>query len=221
MTPLVEELKKQDIIDQLTWDDSVNANGIHVDVQDGTVQLKGTVPHFTAKLTAERDTMWVAGVNNVENYLEIEFPPRVPVPADDEITENVAEMLFLDNRITSNDITIETVTGMVSLSGTVSSYWEKYAAQQIAGNVIGVVDVNNKLTVNLLQVIVDSEVEIGIKNAFRRNMLIDENRIHVSVTNGIARLTGNVANYLIKKEALEIIIHTKGVIDVIDEITIR
>ena len=36
MSPLIEELKKQDVVDQLTWDDSVNANDIYVDVDDRT-----------------------------------------------------------------------------------------------------------------------------------------------------------------------------------------
>jgi len=35
VTPFAEEIKKQDIVDQLTWDDSVNANQIfaeHIEV---------------------------------------------------------------------------------------------------------------------------------------------------------------------------------------------
>jgi len=220
MSPTIEELKKQDIIDQLTWDESLNANEIQVNVQNGTVQLKGTVPNFAAKIAAERDTMLVEGVTNIENYLRVEFPPRDTSPTDEETTSNVLNILKLDSRILSEDIKVDTVEGMVTLSGSVYSYWEKDTIQSIVGNINGVLDVNNKLDVNLSQVFVDLDIETDIKNAYKRNALIDENKIKVSVTNGIVRLTGSVSNYLIKNEAIEIAVYTKGIIDVIDEITI-
>lgn len=81
MAPLPEEIKKQDIVDQLTWDDSVNANEVHIDVQDKTVRLTGKVPNYVAKMAAERDAYQVAGVAIVENYLEVEFPPTISLPA--------------------------------------------------------------------------------------------------------------------------------------------
>lgn len=220
MNPISEELKKQNIIDQLRWDDSIDENEILVSISNGTVQLKGSVPNYASKLAAERNAIQVTGVKQVENYLEIEFPPHDTLPSDSEITENIIKMLILDSRILSKDITIETVNGMVSKSGKVNHFWEKYAAQSIISNAKGVVDVNNQLRVILPKSLVDVNIENELKNAYQRNILIDEDRINVSVANGIAHLTGNVTNYLIKKEAINIAMHTKGVLDVVDEITI-
>jgi osmotically-inducible protein OsmY len=220
MAPLVEEIKKQEIVDQLAWDNSVNANAVHVDVQDGTVQLKGKVSNYTAKLAAERDAYLVQGVNIVENYLEIEFPPKFTIPSDDEITSNIYKMLIWNSNIDSSDIKVETSAGTVTLSGNVSSYWEKFMAEDIANSTNGVIGVVNDLEVVLIKTIEDVEIENDIRRAYKRSVLISEDEIQVSVNNGIVQLSGKVPTYPIKKEAYDIAVYTGGVTDVIDDIKI-
>jgi len=221
MTPLVEKPKKKDIIDQLAWDDSVHAENIFVDVQNGVVTLKGKVPNLASKMAAEMNARQVDGVVKVDNYIQIEFPPRVTIPTDNEITRNIREMLNLDSRITSHeDIHIESDQGIVTVSGLVNSYWEKYLAENIAHTARGVVNVKNKLSVSIAQSMVDADIENDIRNALVRNILVDEDRLEVSVSDGVVKLSGVVSNYLIKREAYNIAMYSKGVIDVIDEITI-
>lgn len=220
MSPLTEELKKQEILDQLTWDASVNANNIQVEVSDQTVLLKGKVDNYAAKLAAERDAMMVDGVNNLESFLEIRFPEGIPVPSDNKIKENTDYMLDLNSRIDSENIKVEASRGVVTLSGKVSSYWEKYAAGIICGNIKGVMDVQNNLSVALNEDSADAEIGNEIKKAFRRSMLITEDRIAVEVINGSVKLTGSVSGFPVKQEALNIATHTSGVTGVTDEITI-
>ncbi|MFW5657172.1 MAG: BON domain-containing protein [Bacteroidota bacterium] len=221
MAPHIEELIKQDIIDQLTWDDSVNANDVIVEVTDNTVQLKGKVPNYIAKLAAERDARFVSGVKRVENYLEVEFPPKSTLPSDQEITDHINSMLFLHGKIISSDVSVSTNRGVVTLSGKVGTYWEKNLAEDIASSTRGVVGVNNLLAVSLIKTVFDYDIETDIKNAYKRSILIDEDKIKVAVEGGTVRLTGSVANYAIKNEAIEIAMYTAGVKDVIDEITIE
>jgi len=149
MIPKLEELKKLDVIDQLTWDESVNANNIHVEVHGDTVQLKGKVPDYIAKLGAERDAMRIPGVNHVENYLEIEIVPKIVRPSDSEITQNVRQLLDISGRINSANIKVETHDGVVTLTGRSVSYEEKIIAGEIAGNANGITGVTNKLNVKL------------------------------------------------------------------------
>ncbi len=221
MAPLTEEIIKQNIVEQLTWDDSVNANEIQVEVQDSTVYLKGNVPNYTAKLAAERDVLNVPGVLNLESFLEVHFPPKVTVPGDAEITGNIRNMLAWKSNIDASKIDIITKDGVVTLSGTADSYWEKYEVEDTANNALGVVDVINKITVRPVKKVLDKEIENDIKKAYERSILIDESKIEVSVTNGIVHLIGVVTNRLIKDEAYKKALYTSGVIDVIDEITIE
>ncbi len=221
MAPLVEELKKQDVVDQLTWDDSVNANDIYVNVDDRSVQLKGKVPNYASKIAATNAAFRVAGVRNVENYLDIEFPPSITLPTDDEITSNINNMLIWNSKILSSDIKVETINGVVTLTGSVSTYWEKYLAEDIANSARGVLEVNNLLNVELTKSIIDIDIENDIKEAYRRSILIDETKIEVSVTNGVVTLTGSVESYPIKREALDIAIYTTGVVEVNDQLYIE
>lgn len=220
MARFIEEIKKQDVIDQLTWDDSVNADDVHVEVDMNTVQLTGQVPDYAAKIAAEKDAYKVAGVMNVKNYLEIKFPPSISMPSDEEITSNVKNMLLWNSRINSDNITVTTNRGIVNLSGSINSYWEKYLAGDAANSASGVIEVVNNLTVSPIKTIIDMDIENDIKNAYKRSSLIDEDRIYVDVNAGVVHLSGVVSNYLIKNEAYDIAMYTAGVTDVVDDLTI-
>ena len=221
MAALPEEIIKQKIVDQLTWDDSVNANDIHVEVHESTVQLKGTVPNYTAKLAAERNALNVPGVLNLESYLRVEFPPRITLPDDAEISRNIKNMLTLNNNINAINIDVTTSGGIVTLSGRADSYWEKFDAEDIANTAMGVVEVLNEITVKPVKSVIDEEIREDIVKAYERSSLIDDGSINVNVKNGIVHLTGEVPNILIKNEAFSKALFTTGVIDVIDEITIK
>jgi osmotically-inducible protein OsmY len=220
MVPLVEEIRKQDVVNQLTWDDSVNANEIDVEVFDGTVQLKGSVPNYIAKLAAERVAIQVGGVEKVENFLSVEFPPTITLPSDSQIAENIKSMLNCDSRLNASGIDVDISKGSVTLSGSVPSFTEKHLAEKIAITATGVVDVKNGLKVELFRSFIDAEIEKDIKNTFEQNILIDHQTLDVSVSDGVVRLSGTAANYPVKIEAFEVAMITPGVMDVIDEITI-
>lgn len=220
MKPTSDEIRKQDIVDQLTWDDSVDANDVSVSVRNGIAELKGSVPTYATKMAAERDAYLVTGIAAVENKLEIDFPSGIAIPTDTEITGNVESKLIWDSQINATGIKVETTNGVVTLSGVVDSYWEKNLAEDLARNTSGVIDVLNDLAVNLAKSIVDIDVENDIIDAYRRSGLIDEEKINVNVNDGIVHLTGIVPNYLIKRQAYNLAMYTAGVIDVIDDITI-
>ena len=215
------ELTKQDVIDQLVWDDRVDANDVLVNVEDGSVQLKGKVPNISAKFAAARDAYMVTGVQSVDNQLEVEFPSTETIPEDEQLTNNVSNMLLWNDSIDSSDIAIKTENGVVTLTGTVNSFWEKTEAEEVAATAVGVVDVINLLNINLTGTFIDADIETDIENAFRRSNLIDEDKVTVDVTNGVVTLTGFVNTYQIKRVALDIAAYTAGVSDVIDDLTVQ
>ena len=221
MAALPEEIIKQKIIDQLTWDDIVNANDIQVEVFESTVQLKGTVPNYTAKLAAERDALNVTGVLNLESFLEVDFPPRIILPDDAEISMNIKSMLTMNSKINAVNIDVTTSGGIVTLSGTADSYWEKYEAEDVATKALGVIEVINKIVVRPVKSVIDKEIQNDIETAYERSGIVDESKIDVDVKNGVVHLTGTAANRVIKNEVFATALYTTGVIDVIDEVTIE
>jgi len=221
MAPLPDEIKKQKIIEQLVWNDSVNANEISVKVNGDSVLLEGTVPNYATKISAAADANLVSGINTVENNIKVEFPITSNLPDDKEITENIKNQLHWNSKIFSDKIEVDTKEGMVTLSGTTDSLWEKNETENIVNEVYGVMGVVNKLEVELSKSVNDLEIEKDIQKSYERSILVNENKIDVQVRQGTVHLTGSVANYPIKKEAIDIATYTKGVINVVGDISIE
>lgn len=215
-----DEFIKQEVIDHLTWDTSVNANDVFVSVADGIVQLSGVVPTHSAKIAAEKNAYRVADVLRVENMIEVEFPAGIKIPGDTEITNMIDSKFLWNDQIDATNIDVKTLNGIVTLTGSVNSYWEKNLTTDIALATTGVLQVDNNLIVRVEKTLADLDIEDDIKKAFRRNVLIDADKIDVSVSNGIAHLTGIVPVYSMKEEAFDTAMLTAGVLDVVDDIII-
>jgi osmotically-inducible protein OsmY len=220
MLPTTDEITKQEIIDQLVWDDRIDTNKVYVRVQDGIVRLEGTVANNAAKAAAEKDSFLVTGVKNVENFLEVKLPPEANLPSDDVITENIENNLNWNSQINAANVRIKTTDGVVKLTGKVTTYWERKVAEEIAGNTNGVILVENELSVALIKSVEDAEIEIIIKNACKRNAMIDGDKINVRVKDGVVHFSGRVPNHGVKREINDIAIFTTGVKDIKDEMII-
>ncbi len=220
MCPTLAEIKKQDIVDHLTWNNSVNANEVFVNVDNGTVQLKGTVPTYASKVAAEKAVYEVPGVIKVENYLKIEMDPDVARPTDQEIARNIESKLISNSRIDSVNIMIDVSEGIVTLSGFTGSYWEKKHAEHIALDTKGVIEVINNLQVQITKSVIDIDIENDIKNTLERIGLSDHDQVTVSSNEGVVRLSGVLPGYREKNRAYTIAMYTAGVIDVLDDITV-
>jgi len=66
---------------------------------------------------------------------------------DSTITARVKTALITDKTVKAGDVTVETFKGVVQLSGFVDTPAQKAQAGQVAGNVRGVREVQNKITV--------------------------------------------------------------------------
>ena len=220
MAPNQDELTKQEIIEQLIWDNRVDASRVKVDVNGGKVKLEGTVQHQPAKLAALNDAFRVSGIKNVQNNLRVEIAPELESQSDKTIEDHILASLNGNNKLESNGIHVSAKNAIVILSGTVDTFWGKNIAEDIAGSAKGVVDVINNLEVRLSATVIDHDIERDIKNAYKRSMLVDESRVAVEVEEGVVHLTGVVSNILIKNEVHDVALYTSGVVDVIDEVTI-
>ncbi len=220
MKQLPKEEVKRNVIEQLTRNNSINANDIHVEVENEKVILKGTVNSSSSKLKAARETMLVAPNYDIDNQLKVEFLPEEPRLTDNEIIENIQNILKRNENINPVNMQVDVENGNVTLSGSVSHSRERSKAEDIANSVKGVVDVKNEIKVKPSSVRKDEEIEKEIKREYERNPLIDSNNVFVEVKKGVVNLSGSVANRPIWNEIHEKALYTNGVVDVVDEITI-
>lgn len=218
MKPLPNKVIKEHIVEQLAWNDNINANDVHVDVKDNKVILQGTVNSYSSKLEAARETMLVAQNYGIENQLKVKFIPKETIPNDHEIVDNIQNSLKWNDGINPLNLQVDAEKGRVTLSGTVSRSREKTKAEDIANSCRGVVDVHNEITVKPSAVRPDSQIEKEVTKAFERNPLIDTMNVYVEVSKGIVHLSGTVANEIIRNEIRDIALYTRGVVDISDEI---
>lgn len=213
-----EDIKK-DVVDQLYWDGRIDAANVQVEVSEDRVILSGTVPTVASRHAADEDAWLVEGVRAVENRLTVEHPAGVPTPSDDTIASRVADTLLWHPDIDSSDIAPAVSKGWVTLKGSVSSFWQKMLAEELASGLSGVFGVINELAVVPSKDVTDQSIARAIVSALERNTYVDPEKVNVEVTNGVVTLSGAVPNLMVYRAAADTARHTVGVVNVINRLT--
>lgn len=217
---LTQEEIKRNVVDQLYWDTRVDASDVGVEVSDNTVRLTGTVPSYGARSAAEIDARSIPGVSTVDNEIGVRYPSTIEIPTDDEIRNRIVNLLIWNPAIDSTKIEVSVISGQVALEGSVDTYWKKLRAEELAAQVVGVVSVQNMLSIVPTGTFSDETIADSIVNALERSAAVDASAIDVRVENGIVTLTGNVPNELARQMVLNAVEYSAGVIDVIDNMAI-
>jgi osmotically-inducible protein OsmY len=214
------ESVKKDVVDELYWDGRIDASRVQVEVFDGTVMLRGTVPSFSARRAAESDIRAIAGVESVDNRLSVERPTE-SAAGDREIAENIGRLLRSHVDIGSENIEITIEGGRVALKGVVSAYWKKVVAEDLAAGVAGVTDIDNRISVVPTKKVDDAIIADQIIRALGRHTDIDPREINVKVEDGRVTLSGFAPSLQAEQAASTIARNTEGVKDVVNCVQIR
>lgn len=141
--------------------------------------------------------------------------------SDSEIRDSVLLELKWDPKITSGDIGVAVKDGVVALTGFVSSYWEKEAAENAAKRVYGVRGVANDLKVKLAFERTDPEIARDAVHALESHSAIPADKIKVTVKNGWLTLEGSVDWQYQKLLAESVVKNIKGVLGVTNQIEVK
>ena len=133
---------------RMAADPDVKAHEIDVDTVDGKVTLTGKVDSESVRAEAVRLTRETQGVRAVRNNMTIGGEPSLGEMLDDKaITASVKARLADDPTVKARDIDVDTLEGVVTLTGKVQTWSERSLAQQIAQETHGVKGVKNRLEV--------------------------------------------------------------------------
>lgn len=211
---------KREVVEQLYWDERIDASEIKVETSNNKVELSGSVPSYTAKTRAE-DTAWsIRGVINVDNQLTVVYPPQLSVPADKEIKSNIENSLTWNIDIDATKIDVEVKNNVVTLSGTSDSYWKKYRAEELA-DVTGVYRIINNIAVAPTEKVDDEQIAKNVAQALDRNLIVNEDKVEVKVEEGKVTLTGTASSWTEFRSAEESAYLTLGVKDIDNQISIK
>lgn len=216
-----QETIKKNVVEQLYWNTSVNASDIEVQVEeDGQVTLSGSVPSYSVRQSATSTVWAVSGVTAVDNQIAVEYPAAVEFPSDSDIKSNVESILLWNTEIDSSEIEVTVNDNIVTLEGTVESYWKKVRVEELS-DVTGVFSIVNKLAVVPTEEVVDEDIAENVEEALDRNIMVSVDDVTVKVKNGEVTLTGDVQNWGAYRSAEDSAFYTLGVKEVDNRLTIE
>jgi hyperosmotically inducible protein len=134
---------------KLIDDPVTKARQIEVETFRGVVQLSGNVDSTASKARAAEIASNTKGVTRVDNNLDVrDTNTTVGTTVDDSLLTTKVKAALVGNPVTkARQINVETLNGVVQLSGFVDSNDEISEATKVASSVSGVKNVENKLAV--------------------------------------------------------------------------
>lgn len=209
---------QRDVMNELTWEPSINAENIGVAAKDGVVTLNGSVDSFAEKWAAERATKRVAGVKAFAENIEVRLP-SYSKRTDADIAHTVANVLEWNVDVPHEQIKVMVQDGWVTLSGEVEWHYEKSAAYDAVRSLTGVRAVTNQIVVK--PPMVSSEVKAKIEEAFQRNARLDAQKIKVQTHAGQVVLTGTVRSWAEREEAERAACAAPSVCEVLNQLAVK
>jgi osmotically-inducible protein OsmY len=213
-----DSILKQDIIDELDFEPSIDAADIGVAVDSGVVTLTGHVPTYAQKVKVEDVVRNVKGVKAIAQEMEVR-PFGTHRTADDEIAKRAVNTIAWNTSIPSDAVQIRVQDGWVKLTGKVEWQYQKTAAEDAVRHLAGVIGVTNQIEIKPRPSTYD--IKQRIENALKRNAELEAQEIKVNVLdNGAVRLEGRVHAWSERRAAERAAWSAAGVKTVEDRITI-
>lgn len=144
-------------------------------------------------------------------------------PADSEIQQAVLREFKWDTRVEAANLGVAVNAGVVTLSGTTTSWGTRLAAQDAAHRVANVHDVANDITVEPAGRVhrTDTEIAMSVRQALEWDVFVPDWRIRSTVSNGRVTLEGDVDYSNEQVDAARAIRNLAGVVNVINKIEIK
>jgi len=143
-------------------------------------------------------------------------------PSDAQIQRDVLEELKWDTRVDPTEIGVQVHQGVVTLTGTVSSWAKRIAARDAAHRVARVRDVADDLQIGVSTTgpISDTDLAQSVRAMLKWHVLIPEERISTTVSHGVVTLSGAVDFASQREDAARMVGYLDGVCAVNNELTV-
>jgi osmotically-inducible protein OsmY len=209
---------QQDVQDAIKWQPLLHAAEIGVTAKDGVVSLTGVVDSYSKKTEAEDAAKNVAGVTALVEKIEVRYPSSYS-KTNGEIATEVLNALKARWDVPSDKIKVKVEAGWVTLTGELGWNYQKEAAKDAIGGLMGVTGVTNNITIKSESM--ESIEKAAIENALKRNWAFYANDIRVQVSGHKATLTGTVNSLYEKNAAGSVAWNAPGVWTVDNELLVN
>ena len=169
---------RQDVVDELEYEPSVDAAHIGVAVDKGVVTLTGHVASYAEKQAAIAAVRRVKGVRAIAEEIEVRYALDKKT-SDDEIAQRAIDILGWDMMVPSDSIQVMVHNGWVTLTGNVDWHYQKKQAEEDVRKLSGVRGVTN--TIEIKPSVQAEDVKRKIEEALKRHAEIEASAIRVTV----------------------------------------
>lgn len=142
---------------------------------------------------------------------------------DAQLQQDVMTELKWEPSVEVTHIGVSARNDVVTLTGHVDSYAEKYAAERAAKRVRGALAVANELEVRLpgMSQHSDEDIAIAAVNALKSRISIPHDKIKVTLSKGLVTLEGEVEWEYQKNAAEDVVRYLVGVVGVTNLIAVK
>lgn len=141
--------------------------------------------------------------------------------SDSELRQQILREMKWDTRVSWGHIGVKVSEGVVTLTGVVANYAEKEAAERAAHRVAGVLDVANDLEVKVTNIRTDTEIAKAVRSALEWDVLVPDEKIRSTVSNGWVTLEGRVNTLREREDAERAVRRLAGVVGIIDRLEVE
>lgn len=166
-------------------------------------------------------------VNAVGQQLEVAGEKVDAYVDDSAVTAKVKKALFDVKDISSNDVSVSTAQGVVTLSGFVATPEQAAQAVLTASAVPGVVAISDKLHIKGEKegTVKEFATDVAITSEVKAKLLAEKDMpstsIHVETANGVVQLSGSVKNSDQLMRAERVAKEVKGVVTVKNDLSLK
>jgi osmotically-inducible protein OsmY len=208
---------RQNILDELEFEPSIDAAHIGVAAEDGIVTLTGHVSSYWEKTTAENVVKRVKGVKGIAEEIEVRLIGQKGT-ADDEIAKRAVNAVTWNVSIPKDKVQVKVQDGWITLTGKVEWQYQKNAAAEAVRGLAGVVDVANQIEITPRAS--GTDIKKRIEDALKRDAETEAQAIRVQVSDGRVTLEGKVKAWSDRQAAERAAWSSPGVRMVEDRISI-
>ncbi len=210
---------KQDILDELIWEPSIDETEIGITVQNGIVTLSGHVNYYSEKLAAEKAAKRVYGVKAVVEEIDVKIENSDSIPTDQDIAQAALDHLKWDTNVPEDDIKLNVEDGWIILEGEVEWNYQKESAKNAVRSLAGVRGVTNLIKIK--NTVEPQNLKEKIRSAFVRSAGIDADHVEVIIEGHKVILNGTVQSWAEKKQAEKTAWSAPGVSEVENNLKIK
>jgi osmotically-inducible protein OsmY len=218
-----------DVQNRFRWDRLLNDGLLFTSVHDGNVTLTGVVGSAAERRRAEREA-WMNGVKSVDaSGVKVEWwakeddllRTKLAKRTDVEIARAIRDATAIDPRVESAGIEVDVSMGIANLRGKVQSLAAKQAAESLARNTVGVMDVHDELTIEPHAPVADKTITLHVLGALSYEPSLGTFKLDAKSHDGVVTLTGQVDSFFERAEAGEVAAGIRGVRRVDNQLTVK